>query len=80
MKAASPEFDTGTAVLFAVDLSGGRSLMMSWVCANCSAIPGAATSGEEKRGTAYAGMGLQPSAKDCIRLWHGGREGGRGGE
>lgn len=39
----------------------------------------AAPSGEEWRGTAYAGMDLQPSAKDCIRLWLGGREEGEKG-
>lgn len=49
----------------------GRSLMMSW-CVPTVQLTG----GRERRGTAYAGMDLQPSAKDCIRLWHGGREGG----
>lgn len=44
----------------------GRSLMMSW-CVPTVQLTG----GGERRG-----MDLQPSAKDCIRLWHGGREGG----
>lgn len=39
----------------------------------------AAPTGKGRRGTAYAGMDLQPSAKDCIRLQHGWREGGREG-
>lgn len=48
------------------------------VCVPTVQLPAAAAPrGEERRGTAYAGMDLQPSAKDCIRLWHGGREGGR---
>lgn len=51
--------------------------MMSW-CVPTVKVLAAAPTGEERRGTAYAGMDLQPSAKDCIRLWHGGREGGNG--
>lgn len=61
-------------MLFAVEQSGGRSLMMSW-CVQTAKILAAAPTVEESRGTAYAGMDLQPSAKDCIRLRHGGREG-----
>lgn len=49
--------------------------MMSW-CVPTVMLPAAAPRGKERRGTAYAGMDLQPSAKDCIRLWRGGREGG----
>lgn len=52
--------------------------MMSW-CVPTVKILAAAPTGKEGRGTAYAGMDLQPSAKDCIRLWHGGKEGGREG-
>lgn len=68
--------DTSTVVLFAEALSAGRSLMMSW-CVPTVQRGRVATRGGGKRATAYAGMDLQPSAKDCIRLWHGGREGGR---
>lgn len=75
MKAASSKVDTRTVMLFAVELSVGRSLMMSQ-CVPTVQLPGAATRGEEKRDAAYAGMELQPSAKDCIRLWHGGRRAG----
>lgn len=50
--------------------------MMSW-CVPTVQRGRVATRGGGKRATAYAGMDLQPSAKDCIRLWHGGREGGR---
>lgn len=39
---------------------------------------GAAPTGQERRGTVYAGMDLQPSAKDCIRLQHVWTEGGNG--
>lgn len=42
-------------------------------------VLGAAPSGKEWRGTAYADMDLQPSAKDCIRLRLGGREAEKGG-
>lgn len=52
--------------------------MMSWRVPTVK-LPAATPRGEKRRGAAYAGMDLQPSAKDCIRLWHGGRE-GRGGE
>lgn len=46
------------------------------VCVPTVKVLAAAPTGEERRGTAYAGMDLQPSAKDCIRLaWRkGGRE------
>lgn len=64
-------------MLFAAEQSGGRSLMMSW-CVPTAKILAAAPTVKESRSTAYAGMDLQPSAKDCIRLWHGGREGGNG--
>lgn len=60
-------------MLFAGEQSVGRSLMMSWWVPTVK-LPAAAPRGEERRGTAYAGMDLQPSAKDCIRLWKGGRE------
>lgn len=62
--------------LFVLEQSFGRSLMMSW-CVLTVQLPAAALRGVESRGTAYAGMDLQPSAKDCIRLWYGGREGGK---
>lgn len=61
-------------MLFGAELSAGRSLMMSWRVPTVK-LPAAAPRGEERRGTAYAGMDLQPSAKDCIRLWHGGKGG-----
>lgn len=63
-------------MLFSMELSGGRSLMMS-CCVPTVKVLAAAPTGKERRGAAYAGMDLQPSAKDCIRLWHEGREGGR---
>lgn len=62
------------STLFVLEQSFGRSLMMSW-CVLTVQLPAAALRGVERRGTAYAGMDLQPSAKDCIRLWYGGREG-----
>lgn len=66
--------NTGTVLLFAGEQGFGRSLMMSR-CAPTVKLPRAVLRGEERSCTAYAGMDLQPSAKDCIRLWHGGREG-----
>lgn len=52
----------------------GQSL--AWFAKSLKELATAPT-GKERRGTAYAGMDLQPSAKDCIRLvW---REGGREG-
>lgn len=64
-------------MLFAAEQSGGRSLMMSW-CVPTARYWQQHQQSKESRSTAYAGMDLQPSAKDCIRLWHGGREGGNG--
>lgn len=62
------------STLFVLEQSAGRNLMMS-CCVPTVQLPAAALRGEKRRGTAYAGMDLQPSAKDCIRLWYGGREG-----
>lgn len=45
------------------------------VCANCLAEHSSAEKQRERRGAAYAGMDLQPSAKDCIRLWQRGKRG-----
>lgn len=61
-------------MLFAVEQSVRRSLMMSW-CVPTVKLQAAAPRGEERRGCVCAGVDLQPSAKDCIRLWQGGREG-----
>lgn len=60
-------------MLFAAEESVRRSLMMSWSVPTVKLLA-AVPRGKERRGTAYAGEDLQPSAKDCISLWHGGRE------
>lgn len=68
------EFDTDTVVTVCVGTKFWAQLD-DVMCVLTVQLPAAALRGVESRGTAYAGMDLQPSAKDCIRLWYGGREG-----
>lgn len=69
-----PGYSQLTWLLWIPTRPDGQSL--AWFAKSLKELAKAPT-GKERRGTAYAGMDLQPSAKDCIRLvW---REGGREG-